>query len=110
KYKARVVIYKSGKNFSDWRNKALKEAIGNWILYLDADERITPLLKQEIIRTISSETKKEIDNEQVNAYALARRNFIFNKEFKHSGQYPDYQKRLFRKSALRQWSGDVHEE
>ncbi len=102
RYKTKVVDYTAGKNFSDWRNKGLKEAKGDWILYLDADERVTPLLRAEV--------KEILKTGQYEAYAIPRRNFIFNKEFKHSGQYPDYQKRLFKKSALKGWFGQLHEE
>ncbi len=103
KYKARIVKYVGNGKFSDWRNKGLKEAKGDWILYVDADERITPLLRNEI-RNITQEKNTK------SAYVIPRRNFIFGKEFKHSGQYPDYQKRLFKKSELVSWTGEVHEE
>ena len=63
-------------------------------------------LKIEICKLIGN-WKLEIDNF---AYAIPRRNIIFNKEFKYSGQYPDYQKRLFKKDKLTKWIGEVHEE
>ena len=47
---------------------------------------------------------------QIGSKSMVVGNFIFNKEFKYSGQYPDYQKRLFKKSTLKKWVGDVHEE
>jgi glycosyltransferase involved in cell wall biosynthesis len=50
---ARVVYYSKG-SYSDWRNFGLKVAMGDWILYLDADERVTPELKVEIFETISN--------------------------------------------------------
>jgi glycosyltransferase involved in cell wall biosynthesis len=99
---AKVVDYTGPRDYSSWRNKGLKEASGDWILYLDADERITPLLKKEILKVVSSP--------QFSAYAIPRRNFIFGKEFKHSGQYPDYQKRLFLKEKFSRWEGPLHEE
>ncbi len=102
KYKAKIVPYKGKPNFSSWRNRGLKEAEGEWIIYIDADERITPKLKEEI--------KGIIQNPKYNGYAIPRKNFIFGKEFKHCGLYPDYVKRLFRRSAFKEWSGDLHEE
>lgn len=102
RHKAKIVKYSGNGTFSSWRNKGLKEAKGDWVLYVDADERITPKLKTEIENTIS--------DSEYNAYAIPRRNFIFGKEFKHCGQWPDYQKRLFRKSFLKKWVGDLHEE
>ena len=100
KYKARIVKYKGRPNFAGWRNQGLKSASGDWILYIDADERLTPLLKNEI---------SNVSNE-FSAYAIPRKNFIFGKEFKHGGQFPDYQKRLFKRSELEKWEGNLHEE
>lgn len=102
KFRARIVKYRGNGSFADWRNYGVKNAKEDWILYIDADERITPKLQDEVLL----KTK----NDNYNAYAIPRINFIFNKEFKHSGQYPDYQKRLFKKSEFIKWSGDVHEE
>lgn len=102
KYKARVVKYLSGKNFSDWRNKGLKEAKGKWILYVDADERISDKLRNEIRRIVQKD--------DCQAYAIPRINYVLGKKLMHGGFYPDYQKRLFHKSALQKWTGDVHEE
>ena len=105
RYGAKVYKYLSGRNYSDWRNFALSKAKGKWIFYIDADERVTSELEKEIIELINN-------NEEMNLAAMAvpRRNFIFGKEFKHSGQYPDYQKRFFLRSVLGRWTGDVHEE
>jgi glycosyltransferase involved in cell wall biosynthesis len=102
KHSAKVVSYKEGKHFSDWRNKGMKEADRDWVLYLDADERMTGELKQEI--------QSQIKSEQFNAYAIPRKNIILGKELIHGGWYPDYQKRLYKKSSFKKWSGDLHEE
>jgi (heptosyl)LPS beta-1,4-glucosyltransferase len=104
KYNAKIVKYTGRFSYSEWRNKGLNAATKDWILYLDADERVTPLLKKEIIDTTTNSF------EDVAVYAIPRRNFIFDQEFKHSGQYPDYQKRLYRKARLKKWVGDLHEE
>lgn len=102
---ARVVEFTKG-SFDAWRNKGLKEAKGEWLLYIDSDERVTPELRNEIKSKILN-SKSKIHYE---AYAIPRRNFIFGKEFRYSGQYPDYQKRLFLRSKLRKWKGKIHEE
>ena len=91
-------------SFNDWRNEGLKKAKGDWILYVDSDEEATGDLKSEILNLITN------NQTSITSYAIPRRNFIFNKEFKYSGQYPDYQKRLFKKHTLKKWVGDVHEE
>lgn len=103
KLKCRVVNYKTGKHFSDWRNKGMKESKGEWVLYVDADERVPKELKKEIESIISSQ-------KALNAYAIPRRNFMFGQEMKHISVPPDYQKRLFKKSEFVKWTGEVHEE
>lgn len=99
-----VLIEGNKGSFNDWRNEGLKKASGQWILYLDSDEEITSDLKNEIISLITNHQS------QTTFFAVPRRNFIFGKEFKYSGQYPDYQKRLFKKEKLKKWTGEVHEE
>lgn len=92
-------------NFSDWRNEGFKKSKGDWILYVDTDEEVAPELSNEIQEITNH--KLQITN---SAYAIPRRNFIFGKEFKYGGQYPDYQKRLFLKKNFKKWTGDLHEE
>ncbi|MFZ3302013.1 MAG: glycosyltransferase family 2 protein [Microgenomates group bacterium] len=99
-----ILINGTKGSFNDWRNEGLRKAKGDWILYLDSDEEITKELEIEIL----SQTK-DVDQE-FEYFAIPRRNYIFNKEFKYSGQYPDYQKRLFLKKSLKKWTGVVHEE
>jgi len=102
KYKVKIIKQKStGINYGEWHNQGLKEASGDWVFYLDADERITPLLKGEIL--------EKINNLHLAAYAIPRRNFLLGKELRFGGWYPDYQIRLFQKSKLKRWVGDLHE-
>jgi len=102
---AKVYYYKGG-TFSDLRNEGIKKATGKWLLYVDADERVTPLLRKEIEKVIESDGS---ENTRV-AYAIPRRNIILGKEMKHGGWWPDYVKRLFLKDVLVKWSGKLHEE
>ena len=101
-FKIKAIRYKGKGSFSEWRDHGRKEANGEWIFYLDADERVTPLLRRELLLVITQN--------KFAAYARPRRNFIFNKEFKFSGQYPDYNIRLFKSSGLIGWKGYLHEE
>lgn len=102
KYKVKLIKYRSeGVNFGEWHNQGLKEASGDWVLYLDADERITPLLKEEIL--------EKINKPNASVFAIPRRNFLLGKELHFGGWYPDYQIRLFQKAKLHRWVGDLHE-
>lgn len=92
-----------GKHFSKWRNMGYKAAKGEWLLYIDTDERITPGLKEEIISTINSK-------EKYTHYAVPRANFFLGKRVKSGGTYPDYQKRLFSKKNFTGYKGVLHEE
>lgn len=103
KYGAKIVEVKGG-NYSEWRDLGAKKALGEWILYVDADERVSPELRQEIVKWLNCYIAGN------SAYAIPRRNFIFGKEFKHGGQWPDYQIRFFRKLDLRGWNGELHEQ
>ena len=87
-----------------WRSYAIKKARFEWILYVDADERVTPLLRKEI------ETKIKKNNQSFSAFAIPRRNIILGKEMKHGGWWPDYVKRLYKREAITGWKGSLHEE
>jgi glycosyltransferase involved in cell wall biosynthesis len=81
------------------RNLALSKASGDWILVLDADEEIPQSLAQKIQDLLKT---KDTD-----VYFLPRKNLIFQKALKHSGWWPDYQARLFKKGMV-QWQVGVH--
>jgi glycosyltransferase involved in cell wall biosynthesis len=109
-------IYKISKgNFSQRKNYAFSKARYPWILSLDADERVTPELKDEIITLISGVKSNNAGRSSgsifdVGAYAIPRRNIILGREFKYSGQWPDYVVRLFRKDKFVAWKGELHEQ
>lgn len=96
-------IYTSkSENFSSNRNMLAQKAKGDWILYLDADERLSREGKSEILEIISN-------NKNFTAYYFPRENYILGKRVKHGGFYPDYVPRLFKKKSLISWVGEVHE-
>lgn len=97
---AKVVEVKGG-SFADWRNRGLKEASGDWILYLDADERVTPKLATEIQETIRLTSNA--------AFILNRNNIHFGKWMLHGGWEQDRVVRLFHRHSLKSWEGKVHE-
>ncbi|MBI4432045.1 MAG: glycosyltransferase family 2 protein [Candidatus Omnitrophica bacterium] len=76
------------------RNAAYALASHEWVLSLDADERVTPELAQEITELL----KRGPD---CNGYAIGRRNFVGNFWARHGGMYPSAQLRLFKKSEFR---------
>lgn len=79
------------KNFTDQRNLALTYAENEWILFLDADERITQKLKDEIL----SEIQKP---QTADAYFFKRKFKFKNKNLNFSGWQTDKNVRLFKKS------------
>ena len=85
------------------KNKAIDTAKGDWVLQLDADERVSPELAVEI---------KKVTTEQsdINGYWIPRRNFFLGKFLTKGGQYPDYTLRLYRKGKGRLPAKDVHEQ
>jgi len=98
---AKVFSYTKG-GFSELRNLGLKKSTSDWVFYVDADERVGPELRGEIIATI--------ENPKALAYAIPRENIILGKKMRYGGWWPDYVKRLFKRSALSSWKGDLHEE
>lgn len=83
------------------KNFGITKATGNWILVLDADERVTPELSAEIIN--------EIKTSKCSAYEFPRKNIIFGKWIQHSIWWPDYSLRLFKKGTGRFAQKHVHE-
>lgn len=106
---AKVFKYQGGDeaDYSAWRNYALSLSKGEWVLYLDADERVTPLLKKEIESVIKSRSSV---NSKFAAYAIPRRNIRLGREMKYGGWWPDYVLRLIRKDKLEKWEGQLHEQ
>ncbi|MBE2225913.1 MAG: glycosyltransferase family 2 protein [Ignavibacteria bacterium] len=75
--------------FSEKRAMSFEKCSNDWILFLDADERITPQLQEEILSLSPAEG--------VYGYRLNRRNYYFGQWLKYSGVYPDKHIRLFNK-------------
>jgi len=84
------------------KNFGFSKASGDWLLSLDADERISPSLAQEIKSVIKNDSV-------VNGYWIPRKNIIFGKWIKYTGWYPDYQLRLIRTGKGKFPEKHVHE-
>ncbi len=95
------VIYREWDNdFAAQRNFALKNIVTEWVLYLDADERLT--------ESIIAEIKKVINENKKALYKFERRTSAFGKDFKYGVLSPDYVKRMFPVKNGK-WQGKVHE-
>jgi hypothetical protein len=90
-----------GHNFSDWRNEAAALVSTPWILYIDADERVTPTLA----KSIHSRLKRS----DFDAFRLRRNNIMWGRWFQYGGWHKDHLLRLVRKNRLKGWVGEVHE-
>jgi glycosyltransferase involved in cell wall biosynthesis len=91
------------EDYGRQKNFALGKASHDWILNLDADERVSP----ELMRAITRLKEKNVP-ENVSAFAIKRRTFYLGRWIRHSGWYPDRKIRLFRKSTA-SWQGRIHE-
>jgi glycosyltransferase involved in cell wall biosynthesis len=91
-------------DFGSQKNLALDKAGNQWVLNLDADERVSGTLEIEI-RQLKQKPDNEID---ADGFLIKRKTFYLGRWIKHSGWYPDQKLRLFRKDKSR-WQGRIHE-
>lgn len=101
---ADVVKVKHEAIFHKTKQKAMDKATGDWILQMDADERITPELSKEIIENIN-QTKNTYS-----AFYLKRKNYFIGKWMKGGGLWPDPVIRLFKKGQAFLPQKSVHEQ
>lgn len=94
-----ATVFNSDSNsFSERRNFGLKNAKGEWVLYIDTDERLSTELATNI--------KQAIENENISAYRLMRKNFYFGN---HPWPSIEKMERLFKRRNLQGWQGILHE-
>lgn len=99
---AQVYATNDWPGFGMQKNRALSYATGEWVLSLDADERVTPQLRTEIESTLN-------DPGGHAAFRIPRLSSFCGKYMRHSGWYPDYVTRLFRRGTARFSDDLVHE-
>ncbi|MFH2118153.1 MAG: glycosyltransferase family 2 protein [Candidatus Paceibacterota bacterium] len=97
---AKVVSF-AHPSFARRRNEAIKHATGDWLFYIDADERVTPILAKEIL--------VHVETEQASALRFKRENYLYGFLFKHGGWQNDWVTRVFKKTDFKEWQGDIHE-
>jgi glycosyltransferase involved in cell wall biosynthesis len=91
------------EDYGQQKNIALGLAGHEWVLNLDADERVSPELQRAIAGLKESGVSAGIA-----AFAIKRKTYYLGRWIRHSGWYPDRKVRLFRKSAAT-WQGRIHE-
>jgi glycosyltransferase involved in cell wall biosynthesis len=95
------VIHQEWLGFGPQKQRAVECARNDWVLCLDADERVTPELARSIAQALATP--------RAHAYRMARRNRFLGRWLRHGEGYPDWSTRLFDRRHAR-WSDDaVHE-
>ena len=95
------VIVHAWSDFAAQKNLAASAAMHDWILSLDADEELSPELRNSL-------RAWKIRKAEFDVYEVARRALYLGGWIAHSGWYPDRQRRLYRRTAA-QFSGIIHE-
>lgn len=96
------VLSRPWDGFARQKNFALDHARGEWVLSLDADEEVSPELREEIGRVLEQARGPD-------GYSVPRRNIFWGRWVRHGRLYPDWQLRLFRRGRGRFIARDVHE-
>jgi glycosyltransferase involved in cell wall biosynthesis len=91
------------QGFARQKNLAQEKARGPWILNVDADERVTPELKEEILSAINQESSSA-------GFKIPRKNYFCGQWIRHGGWYPNLQLRLYRKESGSFAPREVHEQ
>lgn len=97
---AKIVYHKRESFVEPARNFAISKTTGDWIFLLDADEE----LPHQLIQRLKGIALKE---KEINFVEIPRKNIIFGKWMIHTGWWPDYQTRFFRKGKVT-WRDKIH--
>lgn len=98
------VFVRPWPGYGPQKNFGIDEARAEWILIVDADERVPEALRDEIVAVLRANPDHETAG-----YEIPRRNYFYGKWIEGGGLYPDYQLRLFRKAAGRYDDVLLHE-
>ena len=98
---AQVVAAPDWQGFGPQKNLALSQAKGDWVLSIDADERVSAALAEEI--------KQAMAEGRADGYEMPRRSSFCGRFMRFSGWYPDYVLRLFRRGKAHFSNAAVHE-
>ncbi|OGY21365.1 MAG: hypothetical protein A3F04_01190 [Candidatus Chisholmbacteria bacterium RIFCSPHIGHO2_12_FULL_49_9] len=103
KTKGAKIIRTPWQGFPKQRDVGAKEAKGEWIFYVDADERVSKELREEIQALLKQ--KESL----YRSYRIPHKNMILGRWLRYGGWYPDDQHRLIEKQAFKGWAGELHE-
>lgn len=109
-----LVIERPFDNYAAQRQAALDTLSADWVLFIDADERVPAALRDEILRALAQDGDAAALGANpagsADGYWIARRNFIVGRQMRGGGFWPDHQLRLLRRSAARYVAErEVHE-
>src|SRR5271170_1475176 len=106
-FNARIFV-EPWKGYGPQVNSAIDKCTGEWILNLDADEVVTPTLREEIQTLLSLQDDPDLSDLEVvppetefPAYWVPRLNLVIGRWMRHGGLYPDPKLRLFRRGTAR---------
>jgi (heptosyl)LPS beta-1,4-glucosyltransferase len=97
-----IVLDEPFHGFVEQKNRAMDHCTGDWVFNLDADEEVTPELKQEILDLI----KKTNETSDISIYAVNRKTWYMGRWILHCGWFPEYRARLSRRGKAR-WEGEM---
>jgi glycosyltransferase involved in cell wall biosynthesis len=103
------VFVEDWKGFAGQKNSAIDKATGDWILSLDADEEVSPAMRDFLLLALSGKHKEEFADFQ-GGMTFARRNCFLGRPIGHGGFYPDRKLRLIRRGCARFEDRPVHED
>jgi len=99
--KGALVFDHAFAGFGAQKNFALAQAAGDWVFSIDADERVTPALAGEIAQAMT--------DAKADGFEVPRLSSFCGRQMRHSGWYPDYVLRLFKRGKARFSDDLVHE-
>ena len=101
-YGVKFYVNTDWQGFGKQRQLAQQYVTSDYVLWLDADERVTPELKHSILQAVKND-------EQNTVYKIGRLSEVFGRQIRHSGWYPDYVVRLYRTTFAKYGDELVHE-
>ncbi|HSY99967.1 MAG TPA: glycosyltransferase family 2 protein [Terriglobales bacterium] len=93
------VFVEAWKGFAAQKNSAMDKASMDWVLQLDADERLEPELASEI--EIALKGSATVGGLTISGFWIPRKNFFLGRWIRHGGFYPDHKLRLIRRGSGR---------